>query len=66
MLESYTNEEQPLEIRLETTGQSNKLYRRVQVKEEQEGAPVVQYIKTTVGRVLFNQVVIDSLVPRSH
>jgi DNA-directed RNA polymerase subunit beta' len=65
-LESYTNEEQPLEIRVETTGQSTKLYRRVQVKEEQEGTQVVQYIKTTVGRVLFNQVVTDALVPRNH
>ena len=61
-LESYTNEEEPLEIRVESSGRSTKIYRRVQVKEEQEGIQLVQYIKTTVGRILFNQVVTDSLV----
>lgn len=62
IIESYKKEEEPIEIRLEANGQSTKVYRRSIIKEQREGKKIVQYIKTTVGRVLFNQVVYDSLV----
>ena len=59
--ESYKNEEELLEIQLETTGLRTKLYRRSQSKEKKGTRFSSQYIRTTVGRVLLNQIVSESI-----
>ena len=60
-VESYKNEEEVVEIQLETSGLYTKLYRRSQIKERKGGLVGSQYIRTTVGRILLNQIVSESL-----
>ena len=61
MHESYKKEDEVVQIQLEATGQSTKIYRRSQCKEKKEMRFGHQYIRTTVGRILLNQIVSDSL-----
>ena len=60
-MESYKKEDEVVQIQLEATGQSTKIYRRSQCKEKKEMRFGHQYIRTTVGRILLNQIVSDSL-----
>ena len=59
--ESYKNEEELVEIQLETSGLSTKMYRRSKRKEKKQLQFGSQYIRTTVGRILLNQIVSESI-----
>jgi DNA-directed RNA polymerase subunit beta' len=61
LTESYKNEEEVVEIQLETSGLSTKLYRRSKSKEKKGMRLGSQYIRTTVGRILLNQIVSESI-----
>nr|YP_010231236.1 RNA polymerase beta' subunit [Nephroselmis pyriformis]QSV37305.1 RNA polymerase beta' subunit [Nephroselmis pyriformis] len=49
-------EDEPLEIRLQSQGNSLHIYSTLQVHRNHVGHSLSQYVRTTPGRILFNQV----------
>lgn len=41
---------------------NNKYYENLQIKEDSEGSLLNQYIKTTVGRIIFNNIIHENLI----
>ncbi len=56
-LETEKTLEQPLEIRINSFGQYNQIFSTYQYDYDLNGQKVKQYVRTTPGRVLLNQVI---------
>nr|NP_050840.1 RNA polymerase beta' chain [Nephroselmis olivacea]Q9TL05.1 RecName: Full=DNA-directed RNA polymerase subunit beta'; AltName: Full=PEP; AltName: Full=Plastid-encoded RNA polymerase subunit beta'; Short=RNA polymerase subunit beta' [Nephroselmis olivacea]AAD54811.1 beta' subunit of RNA polymerase [Nephroselmis olivacea] len=50
-------EDNPLEIRIDANGHSWHIYSQYQLRYDDEGDLISQFIRTTTGRVVFNQLV---------
>ena len=56
-LESYIANESPLEIRMSLSGTYLEIYRRIQSRKNIDNQVRKNYIRTTTGRVLLNQLI---------
>jgi DNA-directed RNA polymerase subunit beta' len=50
-------DETPLEIRVEADGSSWHIYSDIQLRYDEEGELLAQFVRTTPGRVVFNQLI---------
>ena len=57
LLETEKSLESPLEIRVNSFGQYNKIFSTYQYEYDLNGQKIKQYVRTTPGRVLLNQVI---------
>ena len=55
-VQAARDKEEPLEIRINSQGHTWHIYRSLQIRFSPAGKREVQYIRTTPGRILFNQV----------
>jgi DNA-directed RNA polymerase subunit beta' len=60
-LESYSKEEEPIEIRVEKSGRLTQVYRRSLIVEQHQKVNCIKYIRTTIGRILINSLIIENL-----
>ena len=56
-IENGTDHEEPLEIRLDSYGNYKEIYSKSQKQFDSKNRLVTQYVATTPGRVLFNQMI---------
>ncbi|RYY00006.1 MAG: hypothetical protein EOO34_00005, partial [Cyanobacteriota bacterium] len=57
LLETEKSLESPLEIRVNSFGQHNQIFSTYQYEYDLNGQKIKQYVRTTPGRVLLNQVI---------
>lgn len=61
-VESDESDVEPQEVTTAADGTVTKLYKYRRVREDAEGNLISQYIKTTVGRIIYNKTIYDALV----
>ncbi|HEY9660654.1 MAG TPA: DNA-directed RNA polymerase subunit gamma, partial [Allocoleopsis sp.] len=61
-VESDEADTEPLEVTTAEDGTVTKLYKYRRVREDAEGNVISQYIRTTVGRIIYNKTIYDALV----
>ena len=61
-LEQGNDQDDPIEIRINSYGQWTEIYQYIQKSYSQNNTPINQYICTTPGRILFNFIIKKTLV----
>jgi DNA-directed RNA polymerase subunit beta' len=61
-VETEKPEGEPLEVKTLEDGSVLKHYPFRRTREDSEGNPIAQYLRTTPGRILYNKIIQDSLV----
>ena len=61
-LEQGNDQDDPIEIRINSYGQWTEIYQYIQKSYSQTNTPINQYICTTPGRILFNFIIKKTLV----
>ena len=60
-IDSYSQDEEPAEVRIQKTGESTLVYRRFHTHKDANEEIFNSYVQTTIGRILFNQLISESL-----
>jgi DNA-directed RNA polymerase subunit beta' len=60
-LENGSDQEEPIEIRLDSLGNWKEIYNKSQKSYDSKNSLISQYILTTPGKILFNQIIQKSI-----
>ena len=65
LVETGAEKEQPIEIRINKYGYWQEIYKKILIRYDFKSEKVSQFIKTTAGRILFNELIRNSTKARN-
>jgi DNA-directed RNA polymerase subunit beta' len=61
LVESGTEKEEPIEIRINDNGNWTEIYKKIIIQYDANFNKITQFVKTTPGRILFNELIKNSI-----